>query len=219
MDLSYLLSINNTIFTFMGYQMSYIEFIGTLLNIWSVWLVSKKNIYTWPVGIVAVILFMILFYQIQLYSDFIEQIYFLITGFFGWWVWIKAKPGTNAISDVAFSTKTGRFLYLGAIGLGTLAMGYFMSHIHIYFPQFFPEPAAFPYLDAFTTIMSFTATILMIYKMIDSWIIWIIVDVIGIWLYYSRGVKFISVLYAIFLILATKGLLHWYSLWKAEKNQ
>jgi len=68
--------------------MSYLEFVGTLLNLWSVWLVTRNNILTWPVGNIGVIFFAVLFYQIRLYSDLIEQVYFLITGFYGWWAWL-----------------------------------------------------------------------------------------------------------------------------------
>jgi nicotinamide mononucleotide transporter len=59
--------------TLFGYPMSYLELTGTVFNLWSVWLVARKNILTWPVGVVGVILFAILFYQIQLYSDLVES--------------------------------------------------------------------------------------------------------------------------------------------------
>ncbi len=53
-----LLSVDNIAFTLLGYPMSYIELVGTLLYLWSVWLISKKNMLTWPVGIVSVLLYM-----------------------------------------------------------------------------------------------------------------------------------------------------------------
>ena len=57
--------------------------------------------------------------------------------------------------------------------------------------------------------MSFTATLLMAWRRIECWIYWIIVDVIGIWLYYVKGVHFISLLYVIFLVLAISGFIGW----------
>ena len=67
-------SVDKVLLTVLGYPMSYIEFAGTILYLWSVWLIAKRHILTWPVGIVSVLLYMILFYQIRLYSDTIEQI-------------------------------------------------------------------------------------------------------------------------------------------------
>jgi nicotinamide mononucleotide transporter len=101
---------------------------------------------------------------------------------------------------------------LSAIGitiLGTLALGAFMSRVHLILPSIFPDPADFPYLDAGTTVMSFTATVLMMRRRVDCWTYWIIVDVIGVWLYFVKGVRFISFEYLLFLGMATWGLLSW----------
>jgi nicotinamide mononucleotide transporter len=89
MNIINILSIDNTFFTIIGYQMSYIEFFGTILNIWSVYLVSKNRVLNWPVGVVASILFLFLFWQIRLYSDFFEQIYYIATGIWGWIAFLR----------------------------------------------------------------------------------------------------------------------------------
>ena len=57
--------------------------------------------------------------------------------------------------------------------------------------------------------MSFSAMWLMAQKRLESWAYWIIVDVIGIGLYYVQGVRFISLLYVILLGLAINGLVSW----------
>lgn len=212
MSIFHFLSINNTFFAFYGYQMSYLEFAGTLLNLWSVWLVTKNNILTWPVGNIAVILFGVLFYQIRLYSDMVEQIYFLITGFYGWWVWLyfrKKDLANKKDLPIAYNSPLSNIAYIIIIAIGSALMGHIMGHIHLYMPNLFPQKASFPFLDAFTTVMSFAAQILMAHKKIECWYIWIIVDAIGIGLYFAKGVVFVSLLYLIFLILATKGLLNW----------
>ena len=206
-------SIETTFVSLFGYDLSWLEFSGTVLNIASVWLIMKKNIWSWPVGIVAVTLFAVLFYQIQLYSDFVEQIYFFITGIYGWWLWDRMRKKGDArdqdgLKPLAMTPK-GRLWTVLVVGLGTLGMGLFVGNIHTIFPVLFPIAAAFPFLDALTTVMSFTAQLLMAHKRIESWVLWITVDIIGIGLYFARGVVFVSGLYAVFLVLATKGLLEW----------
>jgi nicotinamide mononucleotide transporter len=210
-------SIDNTFFTLFEYPMSYLEFFGTLFNLACVWLVARNNIWNWPIGILGVILFGVLFYQIQLYSDLIEMGYFLITGFYGWWAWTyyKNKGKDKKEFKITRNKLWHNSVYAGIIIIGTLIMGYLMSNIHLYIPQFFQIPASYPYLDAFTTVLSFTATILMIYKKIESWPIWILVDIIGIGLYYAKGVVFVSLLYFIFLIIASKGLYNWIMIYKS----
>ena len=83
------------------------------------------------------------------------------------------------------------------------------SRLHVWMPRWFPEAASYPYLDAFTTVMSFTAMFLMAHERIESWFYWIIVDVVGIWLYYVKDVRFISLLYVVLLAIAIKGAIQW----------
>lgn len=207
-------SVNNIAFTLLGYPMSYIEFIGTILYLWSAWLVARRRILTWPVGIVSVLLYMALFYQIRLYSDMLEQVYYLITSIYGWWQWSKSnRAPVNSISFRYSSQRyTIRFLVLTLVI--SFVTGTLMSRIDIILPAFFPEKASFPYLDALTTIMSFTANWLMIEKRVESWYYWIIVDLLGIGLYYVKEVRFIALLYVILLVIAINGLVSWHQITK-----
>ncbi len=84
-----------------------------------------------------------------------------------------------------------------------------MSRVDSWAPGAFPEAASYPYLDALTTVMSLSAMWLMVRKHIESWIYWIVVDVIGIGLYYAKDVKFVALLYVILLVLAIRGLIEW----------
>jgi nicotinamide mononucleotide transporter len=71
------LNVETIAFVVLGYPMSYVEFLGTVLYLCSVWLISRRKVLTWPIGIVSVLLYMALFYQVRLYSDTMEQLYYL----------------------------------------------------------------------------------------------------------------------------------------------
>lgn len=208
-------SVQKIFFTVLGYPMSYIEFFGTILNILAVWLVSIRNMWTWLTGILAVSIFMLLFYQIRLYADFFEQIYYLAANIYGWFLWSRSKPTKDKPVKVGFSSP--RFMIAVAVAclIGTAVWAYAMLHLDLWFPTLFPDPASYPWLDSFTTVLSFAAMLLMIAKRTESWIYWIIVDVIAVWLYFVKDVKFVSLLYASFLCLAFYGLYKW---WKSHGN-
>jgi nicotinamide mononucleotide transporter len=201
--------VNNIAFTILGYPMSYVELIGTILYLWSVWLISRRHVLTWPVGIVSVILYMALFYQIRLYSDTLEQVYYLGASILGWWVWNKSPKNNGQITDVRTSNWSTIFLWIAITAVVSVVTGIFMSRIHVLLPAIFPEAASYPYLDATTTIMSFSAMWLMAHKKTESWFYWIVVDIIGIGLYFVKDVKFVSLLYVVLLILAINGLRMW----------
>jgi nicotinamide mononucleotide transporter len=228
-------SVNNVFFTVLGYPMSYIELSATLLIVIYVLLITKRIVYAWPLGIFTFSLFAVLFYQVRLYSDFFEQFYYIGNCFYGWWVWRAARPrrfasptaascdasrsgeqkrssggkGENKELDVSRCTRKTYLIIASIIaGCGTL-LGFTMSRIHIYLPTLFSQPAAYPYIDAFATIMGFVAAALMAHRKIESWFLWICVNLICIWLYYARSVKFVAILYIFFLALALNGLITW----------
>jgi len=190
--------------------MSYIELVGTIFYLWSVWLISKRRILTWPIGIISVLLYMALFYQIHLYSDTLEQVYYLVASVYGWIIWNKSPKDEGQIADVGYSDKQTVITLIVITGIVSILVSMLMSRIHLLLPVLFSDAASFPFLDALTTIMSFTAMWLMAKKKIESWVYWIIVDVIGIWLYFVKDVKFISLLYVILLVMAVNGLRSWH---------
>jgi nicotinamide mononucleotide transporter len=204
-----LLSVDEVAFTLMGYPMSYVELVGTVLYLWSVWLVAKRQMLTWPVGILSVLLYMVLFYQIRLYSDALEQVYYLAASAYGWWRWSRTGGGPGGVLRISYSSPCGIIAGLAVTVVLSIAAGALMSRIHVLLPALFPEKASFPYLDALTTVMSFVAMWLLAQKRAESWFYWIVVDVIGIGLYYVKNVRFIALLYVILLAMAVNGMVSW----------
>ncbi len=197
-------------FTLLGYHMSYLEFFGTILNIAAVWYAVRNNILTWAFTIVADALFVFLFYQFQLYSDMMIQVFYIGTGVAGLWVWARRKKGTKTvIRPITRNSRRQNVAVLLGVVLGTLAWGTFMSHIHTILPHLFPKPAAYPYVDASITIMAIIAQVQLIFRKFENWYLWIFLDVIAIGVYYSRGIKFVSLLYVIFLGLSVLGVIEW----------
>lgn len=214
--------VNSIAFTILGYPMSYLEFVGTIFYLLSVLLIAWRNMWTWIIGIISVLLFMILFYQIQLYADTIEQVYYLFASAYGWWYWRSTKQNQDAKTGeeikVAYGSQRNILTGLGIIIIGSILMGIFVSRAHELLPFFFTVPADYPYLDALTTVMSFVAMGLMARKQIESWIYWIIVDVIGIGLYFVKDVRFISLLYVVLLLMALNGFWVWHRSWAKSQN-
>ena len=203
-------SVETTAFSLLGYDISWLELVGTIFNLACVILVARRNTWTWPVGIVGVILFGTLFYQINLYADMIEQGYYLITGFVGWYMWahIKKRGDDNKVVITTNTLRTNTAWIAGIIGASALT-AWALTQVHIWAPVIFPEPAALPIIDATTTVMSFAAQFLMMRRKLESWILWIIVDIVAIWLYWYKDVPFVALLYLVFLINAIYGLTTW----------
>ncbi|MGC4020596.1 MAG: nicotinamide riboside transporter PnuC [Cyclobacteriaceae bacterium] len=202
----------NIFFTVLGYPMSYLEFFGVIFGLVAVTLSAKANIWSWPIGIVNVVLAFFFYYQIQFYPDMLLQIFFFVTNLIGWWRWANPKPEEEDKKKelrVSFM-KPQQLIWISVAGIiGTLFSGYLASRLHEWFPQWFTLPSAFPYGDSFILVMSIITTFLMIQKKIECWIIWIIIDIVATILYFTKGAKFYGVEYFVLTILAAFGLWHW----------
>ncbi len=201
-------SVETIALTIGDYPLSWIELVGTVLYFASVALIARKNLLTWPIGIASVILYGILFWQIRLYSDCIEQAYYLVISVWGWVSWHGTKHRNKDIP-----TGFSKPLTIAAWAAGTLAagalLGLAVARFHIWMPALFPAPADYPFLDAFTTVASFAAMYLMTERRAESWLWWLTVDAIGIGLYWVKDVRFIALQYVALLFMAAYGLWKW----------
>jgi nicotinamide mononucleotide transporter len=197
--------IKNVAFQIWVYPISYVELIGTLFGLISVYFASRANILTWGTGIVNEVFLFILFFQVQLYADMFLQIYFFIVTLYGWYKW-NSKTAESKISETSFRNKI--FLTV-TILIGTLISGFLFTNIHLYLPTYFKIQAAYPFTDSFVMVSSIIATILLAKKKFENWYLWIAIDLVCVVLYFKKGVYFLSLEYFIFLGLASYGLYHW----------
>jgi nicotinamide mononucleotide transporter len=162
-----------------------------------------------------------LFYQLNLYADLLEQGFYLVTGFWGWYIWATVKKPNDDAEDIVVKRNTQRDNTYWAVGIAvcTLIGTWVMTRVHLWLPALFPEPAALPLLDVFTTVMSFAAQILLIKRVLENWALWIVVDIIAIGLYWYKGVALVAVLYAAFLVLATRGYITWRQTYRRQQDE
>ncbi len=207
--------LNNTISIILGYPVSYVEFIATLTGLISVWLAAKNNIWTWIIGFINIICFFVIFFQVQLYSDMFLQVYFFIASIYGLYIWKKKNEKSNSISLLS---NQHRLFILFLLVVFTIIIGYLIKNIHLYLPTIFSKEASFPYTDTFVALSSIIATILLAKKIIENWMLWILVDIICVFLYAKKNIMFISIEYAIFFCIASYGFYSWVKLFKDEKR-
>ncbi|TGL88350.1 nicotinamide riboside transporter PnuC [Leptospira congkakensis] len=208
-------SIELPLFSVFGYPLSLIEFLGTSSGLVCVYLASRNHILTWPIGIFNSICFFFLFFQIQLYSDMLLQIYFFGSSIYGWYVWRKR---TGAYIKIQSLGKTKNILLVFTILIGTYVLGEMISRLPVWMPQIFEKPPAFLYWDAFTTVASIVANFLLAQRKLESWFLWVLVDVVCIAIYSLKEIPFVTLEYIVFLLIAFYGCYHWYQEYLTNKD-
>jgi nicotinamide mononucleotide transporter len=179
--------------------MSPLEIIAVLVNVVGVWLTARRTPWCWPVGVVAVLLYVWIFYDVKLYSDMLLQLLFAVLQGYGWWRW---QTGRIDHGKVRIERLPAR-LALISLALGaaiSAALGAAMAHF---------TDASLPWLDASLTGFSLVASYWAARKFIASWWLWIALDTLYTGLYYYKALTLTAALYAGFILLAVYGLRAW----------
>ncbi len=177
------------------------EAFGFVTGAVCVWLVTRGNIWNWPVGLANNIFFAILFFKARLYADLGLQGVYFIMGIFGWWFWLRGGPRESRL-PVSRASRREWMAIACFIVLGTFGLRHLLIAIN----------GAAPFWDALTTILCLAAQYLLCKKRFENWFLWIAADIIYVPLFLSRDLPLTAILYAGFLALCVHGL----HLWKKE---
>ena len=66
-----------------------------------------------------------------------------------------------------------------------------------------------PVADAFTTALSLVGIWALAHKYLEQWFIWIAVDVVTCWLYFTKYIPFKASLYGLYVVIAVAGYRSW----------
>ena len=175
------------------------EWTAAIITALCVYLQARENIWNWPTAIVSVLMYAFIYIKSGLYSDAGLQLYFLLTSIYGWVHWLRGGVGSTELLVSRTSARTWSWcLVLG--GLFYAADGWFASRL---------PGVAFPYIDAFTTTVSLIAQWMITRKLLESWLLWVLVNIVYVPMLISKHLYPTAGLYAFMLGLAVKGYVDW----------
>ncbi len=192
-----------------------IEWIACGFGFAAVLLTIFRSVWCWPIGLVQVALFVVVFYQNRLYADMILHVIYVVLQFYGWFAWLRSRrhSDTNVVTQPAEAISVDRcgrreMLCIAIIvALGAALWGYLLATY---------TNARAPYIDSFIASASLMAQLLLAHRKLENWILWIIVDVVAVGLYFEQNLRVTSMLYLVFLGLAVYGLWTWHVQWTRE---
>lgn len=171
-----------------------------------VWLTVRENVWNFPIGLLNVATFLIVFARVGLYGDAALQILYFVLGIIGWYLWLR---GGRAHATLHVSRSPRREQLIVCIASAGLAIVLWRSLRYV-------GGSASPW-DALTTAISLASQWLLNRKRLESWIGWIIVDVIYVPLYCYKSLYLTAILYAVFLVMAFMGLRAWTLTWRTQR--
>ena len=184
-----------------------LEIIAVCFGFLSVWFSKNNNILVFPTGMINTSIFVYLLLKWSLLGDMIINAYYFIMSIYGWYFWLKGTNNTvSPISKV--SNKDIRIVVLLFISSSV-----FVSLVYTFFDKW---ETFISYIDILTTAIFFAAMWLMAKRKVESWIFWIVGNIISVPLYLHKGLAFTSIQYFIFTVIAIAGYIKWKELYNKQ---
>ena len=177
----------------------YIEYAAALLGLINIALLIFRSVWNFPFGMAMVALYVFVFFEKKLYGETGLQVFFLAAQGWGWWLWVKAAGADDQV-PVRWLDNASRAVWLIVTAALSINLGWAMHRF---------TDAAMPYADSAITGASVAAQILLAFRRIENWVLWIAIDVASIALYLNRGLYPTAGLYGGFLVMSLFGLKEW----------
>ncbi|WP_294046435.1 nicotinamide riboside transporter PnuC [Sphingomonas sp.] len=180
-------------------EMSPIEGVAAVLVLVNVWLVARRSIWNYAFGVAGVAIYGWVFFHARLYSDALLQVFFLVLNLYGLAKWrqSRAQAGEVVVERLGVGK---RFAWAGGILVAIAVWGWLMHRF---------TDASLPWWDAGVAMTSVAAQLLMSWRKLENWWLWIAANMLSIGLYAVKGLWITMALYVVLLGLAIWGLARW----------
>ena len=201
--------------------MNWLELIAVIASLAYVVLAGKSNIWCWPAAIVSSSLYCYILLDVNLFMDSVLQVYYIAMAVYGWAQWRqiglldddKSTSSRNANSDEIAPLQSWpamlHFKLIAILSLVSLVIGYVMENY---------TQADFAYLDTFTTVFSVYATYLIAIRLLETWLYWIVIDIVGLYIYNEKSLNLTMLLFAGYTVLAAWAYWQWRALYQQQQQ-
>ena len=209
-----------------GYDLSWIEAVGTLAGLLCIWLASLEKISNYAFGLINVTLFAIIFFQIQLYASLLLQLFFFAANIYGGYAWSRQSGDSRAGLHIRWLPLPKAIAWLAACAVAIALLTRYIDPVFAALTRFavtlmqslglsvsMPQlqPDAFPFWDACMTVLSVAAMILMTRKYVENWLLWVVINIISVAIFARQGVYAMALEYLLLTFIALNGCRMWMS--------
>lgn len=191
-----------------------LEIIAVVFGVLSVWYAQKEDIKVFPFGIINVLVFIYIFIATQLYANAAINVVYFITNVYGWYNWSRTNEDQESLQISRNTNKQNALWLLFAFVLYGVIV-WILRAANQDNPAYLNS--ILPWIDGMNSSFFLIATILMTMKKIENWWFWIAGNILSIPIFFSQGHYYVSLQYAIFLVIAIMGLRGWNKTW-AERR-
>lgn len=171
--------------------MLYLEILAFITGLACVWYHRENKIIAYPIGIVNCFIMMAIFYEVNLHSDFLLQLYFIAVSLYGWYMWSQRNADGKENYPIRHMEKEDFLKALLIAAVGSMFLGANIDKV-------FAADAALPWFDATTTVLSMVAMVLMAKRYVEAWMMWVAVNILCIYNYTHQEIYVVAFQYILF---------------------
>jgi nicotinamide mononucleotide transporter len=187
-------------FTLWGSPATWLELLAFVLALAMVLCNLRVNPLGWPLAMISSLLYALLFADSRLYGEAGLQLFFIAVAGWGWWQWLRGRGDDGQALRVHTMKPRQRWLALAA----TLAAWPVLA---LLLPR--GTDSDVPWLDALPTVASVTGQLLLGRKLVETWAVWLAVNVFSVGLFAYKSLWLTALLYAVFAVLSVVGWRAW----------
>ncbi|MEX2367414.1 MAG: nicotinamide riboside transporter PnuC [Pseudohongiellaceae bacterium] len=176
-----------------------LEIIAVILAIAYLLLAARENILCWYCAFFSSAIFTLVFWDVSLLMESLLNVFYVVMAVVGWYEW---KYGGRKNQGVKI--KTLQYWQHGAI----LAVVLLLTAVNGWFMLNYTS-AVWPFLDSFTTWASVLTTFLVVAKVLENWLYWLVIDSVSIFLYIDRELYLTALLFVAYVIIVVFGFFSW----------
>ncbi|MFD0686972.1 nicotinamide riboside transporter PnuC [Actinomadura fibrosa] len=192
----------NAGFEVFGEHVLWTDLVGNVLSLAVVWLAMRKTLWTWPVQLAGALLLLAASLHADAPGNALKQVLFGVLALYGWAMWIRGRRAERGLV-VRQATPRERLVLLAALAVGTAAVAELFLNLD------WLKVAWSPWANAYIFVGSAVATFAQSRALVDFWIIWVLVDLVGVPLALHSGLYVSGAVYGIFFVMVMAGFRNW----------
>ena len=177
-----------------------LQIVGTLLGLLYLWLEYRANIWLWIVGAIMPMVHGLLYLSSGIYADAAMQLYYVVAGIYGLVVWLQGSKRADRVVNIQHTPLKWAF---------PLVLIYVVLHVAMYYILSEFTDSRVPFFDSMSTALSIVAMWMLSRKLVEQWLVWLVVDMISVGLYLYKGIPITAMLYTLYCALAIAGYVRW----------
>ncbi len=181
-----------------------LEWTAVVLNVGFTIGIAWHRRWSWILGFVASAISIGLYGIKDVWAMTGLNVFYLVMAVYGWVQW--GRTG----NDGRIHTWIWKRHALVLTACALLAMG-------MYLVLRDALNGTFPGMDAYVTVLSVVATWMMARRILENWVYWIAADLVAVYFNWALGYHGFAVLYVLYMVLSTLGLVRWLRQWRAER--